>query len=234
MKKVRRVRSLHELQYRQSGFAAQRRYPNEALIQFLARHYFVFSRTKRRRIKILELGCGSGANLWMIAREGFNTYGTDDAPTALKLCRKMLKSWKVSANLFLADMREQVFPDATFDVVLDVISIQHLNLKDHVRAYSSAYAALKPSGRFFSYHLGSASSSFREAHSRRIDRYTVERVNNPRVPLSGNGPICFISAKLMRSMITKAGFTDVAIERVRRTYVTGKVIEYLVLEARKP
>ena len=234
MKKVRHAQSLHELQYQKSGFAAQRRYPSEALIQFLARHYFTLPRTKRRRVKMLELGCGSGANLWMVAHEGFDAYGTDDAPTALKLCRKMLKSWKVSAHLSLADMRTQVFPNAIFDAVLDVISMQHLNLEDHTRAYRIAYGALKRGGRFFSYHLGSASSSFKGAHSRLIDRYTVERVNNSRVPLSGNGPICFISAKLMSSMVEKAGFANIAIEKVKRTYVTGKVIEYLVLEARKP
>src|SRR3989344_8080282 len=99
MKAPRSSFALHERQYHTRGFAAQRRYPNEALVQFLAAHFFDLSKAARKRIKILELGCGSGANLWMLAREGFDTYGVDAAPTALSLCKKMLHSWKVSAHL---------------------------------------------------------------------------------------------------------------------------------------
>ncbi len=228
------LRSLHELQYKKTGFGAQRRYPNEQLIQFLATHFFALSRQYRKKIKILEIGCGSGANLWMMAHEGFDVYGTDDAPTGLQLCRRMLKSWGVFAHVLKADMRTQSFPDAFFDAVTDVISMQHLNIADHKKTYTAVYSMLKPGGRFFSYHLGSASSSFKEARSRLIDPYTVYRVNNPLVPLSGNGPICFIPAPLLRSLLKQAGFIDITTEKVRRTYTTGKVIEYLVVSAKKP
>lgn len=224
----------HEWQYKKTGFAAQRRYPNEALVQFLAAHFFSLSRARRKKTKILEIGCGSGANLWMIAREGFAAYGVDAAPTAVRLCKQMLRSWGVAAKVSPADMREQMFPDASFDGVVDVISMQHLTLAEHAEAYRAAYAMLKPGGWFFSYHLGSNSSTFREANSPLLDRYTVKRVNNPRVPLNNNGPICFIPETLLRSFLQKAGFVAISIEKVTRTYATGKKVEYLAVHAQKP
>jgi len=63
--------------YRSGGFSSQRRYPNEELLRFFGRHYFLLPPEQRRKIRILEVGCGSGANLWMIAREGFEAHGID-------------------------------------------------------------------------------------------------------------------------------------------------------------
>ena len=233
MKAPRSSFALHERQYKERGFTAQRRYPNESLLQFLAAHFFSRSPAGRMRTRILELGCGSGANLWMLAGEGFDAYGVDAARTALRLCRKMLAAWKVSAHVSRADMRTQMFPGSSFDAIVDVVSIQHTTLSEHAKIYAAVFAMLKPGGRFFSYHLGSRSSSFREARSKMLDSYTVEKVNNPRVPLSGNGPICFIPVPRLKALLKKAGFTDISLEKVTRTYKTGKIIEYLAVSAQK-
>ena len=92
---------------------------------------------------------------------------------------------------------------------------------------------LKPGGRFFTYHLGSNSSSFREANAKLLDQYTVERVNNPKVPLHSNLSTCFIDESLLRSMLEEAGLANVELAKTTRTYTTGKVIEYLAASAQK-
>ncbi len=170
----------------------------------------------------------------MLGHEGFSAYGIDAAPTAVRLCRKMLLQWNASAHVSRADMRAQAFPSDFFDAVVDVISVQHTTLSEHEKVYRAVYGMLKPGGHFFSYHLGSKSSSFHAAHSNMLDRYTVEKVNNPRVPLSGNGPICFISEARLKALLKKAGFVNVSVEKITRTYKTKKVIEYLVVDAQKP
>ncbi|MDP2669410.1 MAG: hypothetical protein Q8P07_06335 [bacterium] len=40
-----------EKKFKESGFASQRRYPNEALIQFLAKNYFDIQREREREQK---------------------------------------------------------------------------------------------------------------------------------------------------------------------------------------
>lgn len=64
------------------GLASQRSYPNEALIQFVASRFFCLEHSERRAIRILEVGCGSGADLWMLAKEGFDVYGLDSSQVA--------------------------------------------------------------------------------------------------------------------------------------------------------
>jgi hypothetical protein len=61
--------SWYEQSYGEHGFAAQRRYPNEELLRFFGRHFFSLPFRRRKDIRVLETGRGSGANLWMIARE---------------------------------------------------------------------------------------------------------------------------------------------------------------------
>ena len=61
-------------------------YPNEELIKFIAKHYYKVS--NRYKIKILELGCGPGANIWYLAREKFNVHGIDGSKTAINKCSR--------------------------------------------------------------------------------------------------------------------------------------------------
>src|SRR5262245_50522633 len=91
-----------------SRLASLRRYPNDEMMRFLGRHFFSYSkcdsffhfmRPERQHIRILEVGCGGGSNLWAIAKEGFSAYGMDVAPEALSLCNQMLSMWGVSADL---------------------------------------------------------------------------------------------------------------------------------------
>src|SRR6266567_279496 len=99
----------YEASYKQEGAAAQRRYPNEELCRFMGRHYLHLPRERRSDIRILEVGCGAGANLWMIAREGFDTYGIDLSEEAIRLCRLMLHSYGTKATLHVADMTATPF-----------------------------------------------------------------------------------------------------------------------------
>src|ERR1700704_1186222 len=98
------TKSFYETSYSREGFSAQRRYPAEELCRFMGRHYFGLPRLSRGVIRILEVGCGSGANLWMIAREGFDAYGIDLSVEAIRLCADMLASYGVTAHLKAADM----------------------------------------------------------------------------------------------------------------------------------
>jgi ubiquinone/menaquinone biosynthesis C-methylase UbiE len=119
--------SIWDKQYNELGFMSQRLYPNEELLRFLGGAFFGITKYKRRKIRILELGCGSGANLWMIAKEGFSAHGIDFSKAGIHLCSKMLKKWKVKAEVKFGDMRNIPFRDNYFDVVIDIVSMQHIS-----------------------------------------------------------------------------------------------------------
>ncbi len=224
-----------EKHFKARGFASQRRYPNEPMVQFLAEHYFPLSPALRKKTRILEVGCGSGANLWVIAREGFDAYGIDIAKSALPLAKQMLRGYGTSAKLQVGNMRSLPYANNFFDAVIDVLSIEHTTLKGHEQAFAEIFRTLKPGGRFFSWHLGAESVNFKKGGGKKLDRYTTDDTPNQDVPYPNNGTTCFLTAPLARKMLKAAGFAHVRIERVMRTYKEmTQEVEYFAISARKP
>ena len=166
---------------------SQRTYPNEALIRFLASRYFDRPIGDRAAIRVLEVGCGSGANLWMIAKEGFDTHGIDSSREGIALAEVHLREkWRVSATLVVGSFAALPYADACFDVVVDVVSLQHLNLTDSTVALADITRVLKPDGALFSHRLSDL-SVMRES-GRRVDSATLDNISDARMPLAITGP----------------------------------------------
>ena len=51
------------------------RYPSEDLIRFCAQRFYGLQ--PRSDVRLLEVGFGTGANLWYFAREGFSVHGLE-------------------------------------------------------------------------------------------------------------------------------------------------------------
>jgi len=154
MKTLDTTIKVFDQQYQDHGMRAQRSYPNESLIQFVASNYFKNSLADRKNIRVLELGCGSGANLWMLSKEGFDTYGIDSSQAGIELAAQHLRvKWGVEADLQKGSFTQLPYSDAFFDVVVDVVSLQHLDLNDSHLALQEVYRVLKQEGSFFSYRL---------------------------------------------------------------------------------
>ena len=147
------VAGYNEDSYRAVGFGAQRRYPNEELCRFMGRNFFGLPPRQRRDVRILELGCGTASNLWMLGREGFDAYGIDLSPTALSLARRMLDSYATTASLQLGNMKALPFPDRFFDCVVDVYSTYCLDEVGFAQTLSEVSRVLKIGSLFFTYTL---------------------------------------------------------------------------------
>ena len=107
----------------------------------------------------MELGCGPGANIWYLAREGFDAYGIDGSQTAISLAKNRMESHGLTANLQVSDMAhiDSLFPVGYFDAVIDIASVQH-NDMDSVRIIlERSQNVLKPKGRIFSMMVTSGS-----------------------------------------------------------------------------
>jgi ubiquinone/menaquinone biosynthesis C-methylase UbiE len=124
------------------------RYPGEELIRFVARNFY--SKHNRKDIKILEVGCGSGANLWYLAREGFKTYGFDGSSVAIEKAENFLKKENLTADLKQGDALNLPYDDAMFDAVLDVECLYANSLVDTSVILKEIYRVLKPGGLIYS------------------------------------------------------------------------------------
>ena len=92
-----------------------------------------------RRTRILDVGCGTGANLVMLSQFG-EVEGVDISPDALAFCRERgLKNVKLGAA-------EQLpFADCSFDVVAAFDVVEHMD--DDVAGLREMRRVLQPNGR---------------------------------------------------------------------------------------
>jgi SAM-dependent methyltransferase len=123
------------------------KYPAEPLIRFVAKNFYP---KERKTCKILEVGCGTGANIWFIAREGFSAFGIDASKTAIEKCQKRLYSENLVANLNVGDIDSLPYEDDFFDGVIDNECLYCNNESDTHKILSEIRRTLKPDGLFFS------------------------------------------------------------------------------------
>lgn len=218
--------SIFEQLYQQRGIASQRRYPNDALIGFLASLGSRLTAEQKLQTKVLELGCGSGANLWFVAREGFSATGIDFAPSGVELCQQVLRDWGVVAEVAVADMTCLPYDDHSFDIVFDVVSMQHLTLTQHQQALLEAKRVLKKGGLYFSYHLGE--NQFIRSAATALDAYTIDNIPAG-YPLAGNGQTCLLPAPAYQQLLEDAGFAVQSLETVTRSYANRQqFLQYVI------
>jgi SAM-dependent methyltransferase len=126
------------------------KYPGEDLIRFVARNFY--HTADRSQVKLLEVGCGPGANLWYLAREGFSVYGIDGSMTALTLARERLDrecpGWL--GGLICGDISQLPFVAAYFDGVIDNEAVYANAFDVSKTIYSEMSRVTRPGGRLFS------------------------------------------------------------------------------------
>ena len=224
-------RQWHDNSYARAGFAAQRRYPNEELLRFMGRNYFGLSKDRRADTRVLEVGCGSGANLWMLAHEGFDAHGVDLSASGIGLCVQMLGQWKTQGKVKVGDMTALDYPTGYFDAVVDVFSAYCLDERGFSKFLNEVRRVLKPGGRFFAYTPSKGSDVFKRAENK-IDASTLNGVPDGG-PFSGNKyPFRFIGADEFKDELQKRDLRVPYLESVGRSYGTD-YFEFVVIEGQK-
>ena len=125
------------------------RYPDLSVVRFILGK--TRKKIKKNKIKVLELGCGTGANLGFLAKEGFKTYGIDGSKVALKIAKKKLNKEKLQAKLYLGDVMDlSFFPNKFFDFVIDCECLYANSTKNTKIILKEINRVLKKKGNFFS------------------------------------------------------------------------------------
>ncbi len=128
---------------------AQRRWgswPPESIVSYFCRTF----PTDRRQIRVLDLGCGAGACTRMLVDEGFSVTAIDCSMDALAQVRHGLRKWQLPhCDIFCGDITEPLqFVDASFDVVLDNLTLSHIEDAPRAAVVREIHRVLKPGGRF--------------------------------------------------------------------------------------
>lgn len=137
---------LWEKIFNESGWGS---YPNEEFIRFMARHFY--HAPDRKAIRVLEIGCGNGSNIWYLAREGFSAHGIDGSETAIRMAGGRMAGEGLIADLKAGDVVNLTdhYPEAYFDAVADIGCLQCNRLEVVEDIVANCRAVLKPGARMF-------------------------------------------------------------------------------------
>ncbi|PKL48329.1 MAG: class I SAM-dependent methyltransferase [Candidatus Riflebacteria bacterium HGW-Riflebacteria-2] len=205
------------------------RYPAEELVRFMARNYY---NQCREQIRVLDLGCGTGANTWFLCREGFSTVAFDGSFIATQKAAAFCSELKAGATFLQADAGMLPFSDTSFDVVADIGAISANNRQGIRQILAEICRVLKPGGRVFSSVLFTTSTSGYKT-GEKIDGHSYRNVDFG--PVTGLGTIHFFSRAEINGLWQQAGFDKPVIDVISRTDHGGSQrVSFYTASARKP
>lgn len=203
------------------------KYPPEDLVRFIFTHYKHVDRTQ---IKVLELGCGPGANLWFLSREGFQTSGIDCSPTAIEIAQKFVLAEVKNASLDLkiGDFAHLPWDANAFDCVVDIFAIYANPLEVIERTLKEIERVLKPGGRGFAKFFGCETTGF--GLGEKLEHHTFDNI--PLGPCAQMGIAHFVTQQELETLFSR--FNHVIVSRALRTdAVKGYVVEELTCHFQK-
>jgi len=152
---------------------------------------FVFRYAPRDRlradVRVLEVGCGTGSNLWFAAREGFSVAGIDCSESAISFARRRFDADGLSGDLRVGRLTDLAFADQSFDLVIDRGAITCVGFSAGRRAVNEAARVLR-SGGFFLFNPYAATHSSAAAKKRDADGLIHEITEGT---LTNTGSVCF-------------------------------------------
>ena len=202
------------------------KYPSEQLIRFIARNFY---KKDRKNIKILDFGCGAGANTWFLAREGFDVYAFDGSESAVNRAKEYLnKEGYNNVHFSVMDGTELDYASDMFDCIVDNVCI-YANKKVHIETmYKEAYEKLKKGGKLYSACFGDKTYGYGTGIY--IENNTYENIEKG--PLEGRAIAHFFTKDELRETLEVSGFHNIIIDEMVYTD-NGISIQMLMAKADK-
>ncbi|HYQ04304.1 MAG TPA: class I SAM-dependent methyltransferase [Polyangiaceae bacterium] len=178
------------------------------------RHGLTAARYRRlaQRNRLLDFGCGNGANTILFAPDFASVVGVDVEPERVAEARESAKNRGVSnVEYSVYDGARLPFPDGSFDCVVSFEVIEHT--RDDRAALAEIARVLKPGGLF----CGSVPNKYYLMETHGFNLPLADRIPYSRVPLMNLLPRWFYdrygnaniyTQKQFTRMLRNAGFTD--------------------------
>jgi ubiquinone/menaquinone biosynthesis C-methylase UbiE len=193
------------------------RYPFDNIVTFIYRNY---PRDKERHdVKVLEVGCGSGNNLWFAAREGFSVTGIDGSKSAINYVKDRFKNENLEGTFIVGDFTMLPFKDEQFDIVIDRGSIVCVNLDGAKKAISEVARVLKHEGLFFLNLYSDRHSSYLSGILQN-DGFTTDIKDGS---LKGVGSLCFYGRKEIDYILKDLWYIQSIKHKTFDEYVNAKI-----------
>ncbi len=160
-----------------------------------------------QRLKILDMGTGTGFLALLLAEMGHDVIGADWSKSKLKEANKKIKSSDIPVEFVIEDAEDLSFEDGIFDAVVS----RHLiwTLSDPNTAFKEWARVIKPGGRVL--------TDIPDKHHHHRSHHFGEEIGRELPFYNGANPEDVVR------MFEDAGLTNVSVERFNElTLVKGK------------
>ena len=122
------------------------KYPWDMVVSFVFRN--MPQDRPRSEVRILEVGFGTGPNLWFAAREGFDVTGVEGSKSAVAIAQKRFIQDGLSGDLRIGHFTKLPFDSDYFDLAIDRGSLVCVGMESQEKAVSEIHRCLRKGGRF--------------------------------------------------------------------------------------
>lgn len=158
-------------------------------------YFNYFNKKNKKKIRILELGCGAGANIPFFLNKKFDYYGLDGSNYIIKKLKKRYP--KIKRNLVCADFTKQIPFNLKFDLIIDRASITCNNQVSIKNTINFIYNKLNKKGMFIGIDWYSTlTTDFKKGEFDK-DKYTKKNMKNS--IFKGAGSFHFCNEKLIKN-----------------------------------
>lgn len=157
---------------------------------FLSRVGEMFHREQRPGpFRALDIGCGGGSCTIVMATMGYEVTAIDGSASAVDVTAANVKAAGLSADVVQMDAMEigQAFPADYFDLIIDMVCLQHCRPAQQKGIVEQIRTVLKPGG--WVYSRMAAAGSYGQLSGERIDERTY--TNLTMGPGAGYGTLRF-------------------------------------------
>lgn len=202
------------------------KYPEIDVVRFVARNYY---KKDRKNIKILDFGCGAGANTWYLAREGFDVYAFDGSIHAVEKAKQYLSKENLHAEFQVSDALEIDYENNYFDCIIDSAVVCANTSKNIHLMYEKIYDLLKEGGKLLTTSLFTPNTTGCGTGIKLEDN-TYQDITEG--SLAGIGTVHFFEKDEVYGILDKIGFKNIVVDKITRTD-NGNVVEYWNVTAEK-
>jgi len=174
------------------------KYPSESLVRFLCR-YRKSELNFQRKNRILDFGCGGGANTRMMLAEDFDVYAVDGSKEAVRCAKRFVDSSKVKFTTIDFLMVRDIFPKNYFDIVCDDVSIYSNSITNIDKILLVVFEIMKKGGLFYSSCFSTKTLGF--GLGEKLESGTYRNIN--RGSFKNRGVAHFYTEKELRRVYEK-------------------------------
>lgn len=205
-------------------------WPREEVVRWAVR--CCPDRTARKDRRVLDVGCGNGRHLWMLAVEGFRVVGFDPSPSAVRMCRQMVAREDLSARTEIIEGGLELLErlPGPFDMALDSTTLCSVRSVERRMAHTRIANLLTEEGSYLAIAFGKSTTGF--GTGVRVEEDTYEDI--PSGPLANRGLAVFHDRQTLREELEESGLRMQSLDSSTfTTHNASVVVELLVAECGK-